>query len=58
MFAEVVSVEFVELYGVDALAVLIDQLHHIFQKGVQALALEIETDQVSCIVSLRLQQFL
>lgn len=58
VLAKIVGVELVELDGIDALAVLVDQLHHVFQEGVQALALEIETDQVTCVVSLRLEELL
>ncbi len=52
MFTEVISVEFVEFDGVDALAVLVDQLDHVFEEGVETFTLEIKTDQVARIVSL------
>jgi hypothetical protein len=58
VLAEVVGVEFVEFDGVDALAVLVDQLHHVFEEGVQTLALEIKTDQVARVVSLRFEELL
>jgi hypothetical protein len=58
VLTQVIGVEFVEFDGIDALTVLVDQLHHVFEKSMQALALEIKTDQVTRIVPLRLQQFL
>lgn len=55
---EVICGRLVEFEGVDALAVLVDQLDHVLEEGVQAFALEIQTDQVARVVPLCPQQLL
>jgi hypothetical protein len=49
---------FIEFEDVDALTVLVDQLHDVLQEVVQTLALEIQTDQVSSVVTLSFQKLL
>ena len=53
--AEVFLVGLVHFEGVDAVRVLVDQLHNVLQEMLQALALEVQAHQVTGVVSFRLE---
>jgi hypothetical protein len=50
--------QFIDLEGVNAATVLVDDLHNVFQELLQTLTLEFETDEVAGVVALSLQQLL
>lgn len=53
-FADFLFGYFIDLDDIDSATVLVDYLHYVLEKLLQALAFEFETDQVTCVMSLRL----
>jgi len=54
-FVDLLLRYFIDFQSINASAVLIDYLYNIFQELLQTFALELKTDQVPGIVSLRLE---
>ena len=56
-FFDFFNCDFIDLYGIDSLRVLVDKLHHVFEEAMQTLAFKIQTDEVSRVVAFCLEEF-